>query len=154
MRRFLKIMAAAIMCLLMVVNLVGCGSGADSEPVSEEVIALENTIKKAELPANSVKANLYFDNTQSMYGYINAASNFAVACGDLIETVKGYANYSMNALVRKDNGFLGGAMSTYLISGARTSIHSIKEASTMLPVNTVRSACFSKMPTRRSISMS
>lgn len=71
------------------------------------MIALENTIKKAELPANSVKANLYFDNTQSMYGYINAASNFAVACGDLIETVKGYANYSMNALVRKDNGFLG-----------------------------------------------
>lgn len=114
MRKFLKIMAAAIMCLLMVVNLVGCESGADpepvsedSEPVSEEVIALENTIKKAELPANSVKANLYFDNTQSMYGYINAASNFAVACGDLIETVKGYANYSMNALVRKDNGFLG-----------------------------------------------
>lgn len=109
MRRFLKIMAAAIMCLLMVVNLVGCilDPEADSEPVSEEVIALENTIKKAELPANSVKANLYFDNTQSMYGYINAASNFAVACGDLIETVKGYANYSMNALVRKDNGFLG-----------------------------------------------
>ena len=109
MRRFLKIMAAAIMCLLMVVNLVGCivDPGPDSEPVSEEVIALENTIKKAELPANSVKANLYFDNTQSMYGYINAASNFAVACGDLIETVKGYANYSMNALVRKDNGFLG-----------------------------------------------
>lgn len=95
------------MCLFMVVNLVDCGSVADSEPVSEEVIALENTIKKAELPANSVKANLYFDNTQSMYGYINAASNFAVACGDLIETVKGYANYSMNALVRKDNGFLG-----------------------------------------------
>ena len=95
------------MCLLMVVNLVGCVCVADSEPVSEEVIALENTIKKAELPANSVKANLYFDNTQSMYGYINAASNFAVACGDLIETVKGYANYSMNALVRKDNGFLG-----------------------------------------------
>lgn len=97
------------MCLLMVVNLVGCilDPEADSEPVSEEVIALENTIKKAELPANSVKANLYFDNTQSMYGYINAASNFAVACGDLIETVKGYANYSMNALVRKDNGFLG-----------------------------------------------
>lgn len=105
MRRFLKIMAAAIMCLLMVVNLEGCGP--DAEPVSEEVIALENIIKKAELPANSVKANLYFDNTQSMYGYINAASNFAVACGDLIETVKGYANYSMNALVRKDNGFLG-----------------------------------------------
>ena len=105
MRRFLKIMAAAIMCLLMVVNLEGCKP--DAEPVSEEVIALENTIKKAELPANSVKANLYFDNTQSMYGYINAASNFAVACGDLIETVKGYANYSMNALVRKDNGFLG-----------------------------------------------
>lgn len=96
------------MCLLMVVNLADCGGpDADSEPVSEEVIALENTIKKAELPANSVKANLYFDNTQSMYGYINAASNFAVACGDLIETVKGYANYSMNALVRKDNGFLG-----------------------------------------------
>ncbi len=107
MRRFLKIMAAAIMCLLMVVNLVGCVCVVDSGPVSEEVIALENTIKKAELPANSVKANLYFDNTQSMYGYINAASNFAVACGDLIETVKGYANYSMNALVRKDNGFLG-----------------------------------------------
>lgn len=105
MRRFLKIMAAAIMCLLMVVNLECCRP--DAEPVSEEVIALENTIKKAELPANSVKANLYFDNTQSMYGYINAASNFAVACGDLIETVKGYANYSMNALVRKDNGFLG-----------------------------------------------
>lgn len=108
MMRFLKIMAAAIMCLLMVVNLERCGPGpVSSEPVSEEVIALENTIKKAELPANSVKANLYFDNTQSMYGYINAASNFAVACGDLIETVKGYANYSMNALVRKDNGFLG-----------------------------------------------
>lgn len=107
MMRFLKIMAAAIMCLLMVVNLVGCVCVVDSGPVSEEVIALENTIKKAELPANSVKANLYFDNTQSMYGYINAASNFAVACGDLIETVKGYANYSMNALVRKDNGFLG-----------------------------------------------
>ena len=105
MMRFLKIMAAAIMCLFMVVNLVGCTP--DAVPVSEEVIALENTIKKAELPANSVKANLYFDNTQSMYGYINAASNFAVACGDLIDTVKGYANYSMNALVRKDNGFLG-----------------------------------------------
>lgn len=105
MMRFLKIMAAAIMCLFMVVNLEGCRP--DAVPVSEEVIALENTIKKAELPANSVKANLYFDNTQSMYGYINAASNFAVACGDLIETVKGYANYSMNALVRKDNGFLG-----------------------------------------------
>lgn len=108
MMRFLKIMAAAIMCLLMVGNLNDCErKGRVTEPVSEEVIALENTIKKAELPANSVKANLYFDNTQSMYGYINAASNFAVACGDLIETVKGYANYSMNALVRKDNGFLG-----------------------------------------------
>lgn len=108
MMRFLKIMAAAIMCLLMVGNLNDCRSNDRvTEPVSEEVIALENTIKKAELPANSVKANLYFDNTQSMYGYINAASNFAVACGDLIETVKGYANYSMNALVRKDNGFLG-----------------------------------------------
>ena len=112
MRRFLKIMAAAIMCLVLMLSFAACkkkdrGSGADSEPVSEEVIALENTIRKAELPANSVKANLYFDNTQSMYGYINAASNFAVACGDLIETVKGYANYSMNALVRKDNGFLG-----------------------------------------------
>lgn len=109
MMRFLKIMAAAIMCLLMVGNLNNCRWPIDrvTEPVSEEVIALENTIKKAELPANSVKANLYFDNTQSMYGYINAASNFAVACGDLIETVKGYANYSMNALVRKDNGFLG-----------------------------------------------
>lgn len=108
MMRFLKIMAAAIMCLLMVGNLNECRSiDRVTEPVSEEVIALENTIKKAELPANSVKANLYFDNTQSMYGYINAASNFAVACGDLIETVKGYANYSMNALVRKDNGFLG-----------------------------------------------
>lgn len=108
MRRFLKIMAAAIMCLLMVGNLNDCGcKGRVTVPVLEEVIALENTIKKAELPANSVKANLYFDNTQSMYGYINAASNFAVACGDLIETVKGYANYSMNALVRKDNGFLG-----------------------------------------------
>lgn len=108
MMRFLKIMAAAIMCLLMVGNLNKCRSiDRVTEPVSEEVIALENTIKKAELPANSVKANLYFDNTQSMYGYINAASNFAVACGDLIETVKGYANYSMNALVRKDNGFLG-----------------------------------------------
>lgn len=108
MMRFLKIMAAAIMCLLMVGNLNDCRSiDRVTEPVSEEVIALENTIKKAELPANSVKANLYFDNTQSMYGYINAASNFAVACGDLIETVKGYANYSMNALVRKDNGFLG-----------------------------------------------
>lgn len=108
MMRFLKIMAAAIMCLLMVGNLNDCRcKGRVTEPVSEEVIALENTIKKAELPANSVKANLYFDNTQSMYGYINAASNFAVACGDLIETVKGYANYSMNALVRKDNGFLG-----------------------------------------------
>lgn len=96
------------MCLLMVGNLNDCGcKGRVTEPVLEEVIALENTIKKAELPANSVKANLYFDNTQSMYGYINAASNFAVACGDLIETVKGYANYSMNALVRKDNGFLG-----------------------------------------------
>ena len=96
------------MCLLMVGNLNDCGcKGRVTEPVSEEVIALENTIKKAELPANSVKANLFFDNTQSMYGYINAASNFAVACGDLIETVKGYANYSMNALVRKDNGFLG-----------------------------------------------
>lgn len=96
------------MCLLMVGNLNDCGcKDRVTEPVSEEVIALENTIKKAELPANSVKANLYFDNTQSMYGYINAASNFAVACGDLIETVKGYANYSMNALVRKDNGFLG-----------------------------------------------
>lgn len=96
------------MCLLMVGNLNDCGcKGRVTEPVSEEVIALENTIKKAELPANSVKANLYFDNTQSMYGYINAASNFAVACGDLIETVKGYANYSMNVLVRKDNGFLG-----------------------------------------------
>lgn len=105
MMRFLKIMAAAIMCLFMVVNLERCRP--DAVPVSEEVIALENTIKKAELPANSVKANLYFDNTQSMYGYINAASNFAVVCGDLIETVKGYANYSMNALVRKDNGFLG-----------------------------------------------
>lgn len=108
MMRFLKIMAAAIMCLLMVGNLNECRSiDRVTEPVSEEVIALENTIKKAELPANSVKANLYFDNTQSMYGYINAASNFTVACGDLIETVKGYANYSMNALVRKDNGFLG-----------------------------------------------
>lgn len=108
MMRFLKIMAAAIMCLLMVGNLNDCKrNDRVTEPVSEEVIALENTIKKAELPANSVKANLYFDNTQSMYGYINAASNFAVACGDLIETVKGYANYSMNALVRKDNGFLG-----------------------------------------------
>lgn len=44
MMRFLKIMAAAIMCLFMVVNLEGCRP--DAVPVSEEVIALENTIKK------------------------------------------------------------------------------------------------------------
>ena len=46
MRRFLKIMAAAIMCLLMVVNLERCGPGPDSEPVSEEVIASRIQSKK------------------------------------------------------------------------------------------------------------
>lgn len=61
-------------------------------------------------PAGTANANLYFDNTKSMYGYLADGSGqqsvFDLVCKDLIDVFKGFKKYSINALIPDNSNTL------------------------------------------------
>lgn len=95
---------AAILSVLFVLSaFAACtGDGPEGLPVHESVNELKEIIAANDGTEGTTVANLYFDNTQSMYGYICAdtkeTSEFTIVCQSLVNVLKGYNNYTLNAL--------------------------------------------------------
>lgn len=105
MKRFIAVLS---LFLVLTCLMTGCGNYS---PVPHEAEQdLIESLNKISDPPGATKANLYFDNTQSMYGYIcndtNLKSNFTIACQELANIIKGYNSFSMNALCPNGAGLL------------------------------------------------
>ncbi len=109
----IKKRVAVILALVMfLATLTGCPPPPPPENgIHESVIALDEKLTSmSEGGEGTVKANLYFDNTQSMHGYIcdgySEKSEFAIVCDDIIDVMKGYNEYTLNALKADDKKVL------------------------------------------------
>lgn len=99
-----KLIAVISLVMALTVLLACCDCGGDDYPLAPHASEYEliDAVNKTQIPAGSTKANLYYDNTQSMYGYIcndtTMKSNFTIVCQNLSDVVKGYNDFSINAL--------------------------------------------------------
>lgn len=107
-RRVVNMSTGLLLVFVMLFNFSSCGSEPDEHPLPGTVTALEEKLAAENKEPGSTKANLYYDNTMSMYGYLNAGeqSNYVVLCDDVIDIVKGYNSFSLNALVPDANKIL------------------------------------------------
>lgn len=100
MKRFFAVISL-VMVLTVLLTGCPCGDPIGITPHTSEY-ELIDAVNKTQIPAGSTKANLYYDNTQSMYGYIcndtTMKSNFTIVCQNLSDVVKGYNSFSINAL--------------------------------------------------------
>lgn len=98
-KKNLALILALIMCLTA---LSACTPVSEPMQIHESVTALKEKLEYINREEGAVKANLYFDNTQSMHGYIcdgaSFDSDFAIVCEDIIDVMKGYNDYTLNAL--------------------------------------------------------
>lgn len=98
MKRFFAVIS---LVMILTVLLTGCCPETIPTPHTSEYELVETLTENTE-GAGTTKANLYFDNTQSMYGYIcndtNLRSNFTIACQELANIVKGYNSFSISTL--------------------------------------------------------
>lgn len=97
-----KRMAIILGLIVLLSTLTGCPPKPKEPPIHESVTALDAKLALLDEQEGTVKANLYFDNTQSMHGYICDGSSeksiFAIVCEDIIDVMKGYNEYTLNAL--------------------------------------------------------
>jgi hypothetical protein len=96
-----------IALLLILLFCLSCAGTVDKAPIPPYIKDLaDNNALNVETPI--VKANLYFDNTQSMYGFITRGqvSNFVITMDALLSMIGGYKNYSLNALRPDDRNIL------------------------------------------------
>lgn len=107
-----KIVTVVSLVLVVALLFASCNCGDNPPPELHESVTelketIENMSKKAE---GTTKANLYYDNTQSMYGFIcdqvDVKSNFTIVCQDLSNIIKGYNDYSINALCPNEEKLL------------------------------------------------
>lgn len=100
----LRSIAAVLSVLFVFCALTACGSSGpeDGIVVHGSVNELKEIIATNTGTEGTTTANLYFDNTQSMYGYICAdtkeTSEFTIVNQSIVNVLKGYNNYTLNAL--------------------------------------------------------
>lgn len=106
-----KFFAVISMVMVFAILITGCGGGPTGMTPHPAEYELIDAVNKSQVPAGSTKANLYFDNTQSMYGYIcndtTMRSNFTIVCQNLADVVKGFNDFSINTLCPNHDKPLG-----------------------------------------------
>jgi hypothetical protein len=101
MTAFLKKLLLILSITILAINCTSCGQGISvpnyKAPLSPLVDRVEID-QAVETPI--VKANIYFDNTQSMFGYVTRGevSNYVVTVNSLLDLIEGLADYSLYAL--------------------------------------------------------
>lgn len=105
-----KIISVGLLLLTLGVLFTSCCPGPKELAPYEDEIRLNEKLEEISMPPGSTKANLYFDNTMSMYGYIcnntNKKSNFTIVCQELASIIKGYNEFSINALMSNSDRLL------------------------------------------------
>ncbi len=100
-----KLSAIVLIAVLMLSVFTGCtGSGTGSVPVHSSVSDLAAKLTDQKTEIGTVPANLYFDNTQSMYGYLcdgKGESNFADVCPKIADIIMGFKKYTINKMTDK-----------------------------------------------------
>ncbi|MGL4607614.1 MAG: hypothetical protein ACRCU3_09145 [Eubacteriaceae bacterium] len=96
-------------CFLIVFFISGCGEKNISKPEVPEFLKLAEKNNSPEVR----KVNLYYDNTQSMYGFVQnnpnnqTPKNFIIATDALYDTMAGYQNANFYKLgITADSPFL------------------------------------------------
>ncbi len=110
-KSIVRCLLSVLLVFSVLVSLSGCNLGGKVElTLPQTVIDLEKKIEENSVAVGTTKANLYFDNTQSMYGYIcnniESSSMFTISCRDLADVIKGYNDYTINALFPNDKNIL------------------------------------------------
>lgn len=103
MKKITRLTAILVLALTVLQCFTGC---CDPEPesavVHSSVLELEDILARNSAEAGTTKANLYYDNTQSMYGYIcegtGRSSEFTIVCQNILDVIKNYREFSLNAL--------------------------------------------------------
>lgn len=107
MKRFFAVIS---LVMVLAVLLTGCPCEDPVPTPHTSEYELMEALNQNNSGEGTIKANLYFDNTQSMYGYIcndtNLRSNFTIACQELANIVKGYNSFSISTLCPDEAEFL------------------------------------------------
>ncbi len=110
MKKTAKLIALLLAVCIITCTFTGCPPKLPVVKPHQSVYDLEAKLALLEAGAGTTKANMYFDNTESMYGFIcegtGQQSKFAIACQNIFDVVKGYKEYSVNALVPDSNRIL------------------------------------------------
>lgn len=98
MRKIVKVTALSIMLVLLLLCFTGCPKNEIT--VHSSTYDLEEKILNSTKNDVVEKANLYYDNTMSMYGFIcertNKSSCFVNVCQNLLDVIKYYKTFSLN----------------------------------------------------------
>jgi hypothetical protein len=97
MRKIFNKALTTCLFVYLLFSVTSCGSDEVKAPLPPHIEKYE---ERFEATTPIVKANLYYDNTQSMYGFIShgAASNFVITIDTLLNLLEGYRDYSLNTL--------------------------------------------------------
>ncbi|MBR2868405.1 MAG: hypothetical protein IKB88_04990 [Clostridia bacterium] len=103
MKKFITVLAFVVAISVL---FTGCPPppGITPHQSEKDLISAINALSEK---AGSTKANLYFDNTMSMYGYVCESvtpntplvkSNFTIVCNALADVIKGYNSFALYSL--------------------------------------------------------
>ena len=106
-----KKISVILVLVMLLLTFTACGKNkGDGMQIHESVTNLEQKLSEVNSQPGTVKANLYFDNTQSMHGYVcdgySGKSIFDIVCQDIIDVLRGYNDYTLNALRADDKKVL------------------------------------------------
>lgn len=103
------VVLVAVVLIVCAIVLVINEPGQPNISVPNTVTDLEKKLDGVKNSTNGAKsANLYFDNTKSMYGYVYGGneSMYAIACKDIMYVLQRYNENSINSLVPDAEGIL------------------------------------------------
>lgn len=94
---------------VLLLGLAGCSASQTKPSVPEPIIKLQERLKEEEAVYGTTKANLYYDNTRSMYGYVCAgsgSSDFSAVLEQTIGLIGNYDDHTVNTLKPDENNYL------------------------------------------------
>lgn len=104
-----KRMICLALSVVLLLGLTGCPASQTKPSVPEPIIKLQERLKEEEAAYGTTKANLYYDNTRSMYGYVCAgsgSSDFSAVLEQTIGLIGNYDDHTVNALMPDENNYL------------------------------------------------